>query len=148
RLFCDEQRVSCRQQPFLPRLEGLEERWAPAVIVSGQNLYFLEGAATSQVVGNFKEPLTQAAGGYHATIDWGDGITDAGTVTAMTGNLAGYYSVTGSHTYVEEGTFPVSVTVTDAFGTPQLPLQSTPVPNGPTAFVFDPPLITSPPSSG
>jgi hypothetical protein len=44
------------------------------------------------------------------TIDWGDGTP--ATVGSITGD-----SVTGSHTYSEEGTYPVTVTVTDIDGT-------------------------------
>ncbi len=51
-------------------------------------------------------------GSYTAAIDWGDGTTDNGTVTGSGGN----YSVTGSHTYADGGTYPVNVTITDDVG--------------------------------
>ena len=50
---------------------------------------------------------------YAATIKWGDGTTSTGTVSA---NSSGGFSVDGSHTYAEEGSSPVSVTVNDAGG--------------------------------
>jgi adhesin/invasin len=49
------------------------------------------------------------AGDFTATIDWGNGVTTAGTVTG--GN--GTFTVLGSHTFVAAGQFPVAVTVAD-----------------------------------
>src|SRR5262249_54729649 len=45
-----------------------------------------------------------------ATIAWGDGSASAGTVTARGGGL---FEVSGSHTYAEVGTYPLTVTVND-----------------------------------
>ena len=53
------------------------------------------------------------AANFTATIDWGDGTTSAGTVTA-TGN--GGFLVLGNHTYTEEGTEKVTVTAGDNHG--------------------------------
>jgi hypothetical protein len=52
---------------------------------------------------------------YTAAIDWGDGRTSPGTITA---NPVGGFNVSGGHAYAgEEGaTFPVSVTITDGGG--------------------------------
>jgi len=49
------------------------------------------------------------ASDFTATIDWGDGTTTAGTVSGSNG----FFSVSGSHTYADEGTYLTSVTVTD-----------------------------------
>ena len=49
---------------------------------------------------------------HTATIDWGDGGVEAGVVTEVSGSGA----VAGSHTYGSEGTFTVTVTVTDDDG--------------------------------
>src|SRR6266487_3704865 len=45
-----------------------------------------------------------------ATIDWGDGSSTAGTITSLGG---GQYSVSGSHTYADEGTPTVAVSIND-----------------------------------
>ena len=50
------------------------------------------------------------AANFTATIDWGDGTTSAGTVTA-TGN--GGFLVLGNHMYAEEGAETVTVTIHD-----------------------------------
>src|SRR5207302_2046034 len=47
-----------------------------------------------------------------ATIHWGDNSTSAATVTFS----GGTYSVSGSRTYVDEGSFPVTVDITDEGG--------------------------------
>lgn len=57
---------------------------------------------------------------YAATIDWGDGYTSAGTLSLLSSQTSGMppavssctYGVTGSHTYTEDGTRPVTVHVT------------------------------------
>ncbi len=47
---------------------------------------------------------------YTASIDWGDGSSSAGTVSGPTG---GPFDISGSHTYADEGTYAVTVTITD-----------------------------------
>lgn len=47
---------------------------------------------------------------YFAGIDWGDGsLSSSGNITFD--DLSGIFSVSGSHTYLEEGAFPVVVTI-------------------------------------
>jgi uncharacterized repeat protein (TIGR01451 family) len=55
----------------------------------------------------------EPAAAFTATIHWGDGGRSPGTVTASGGN----YTVLGSHTYTESGTFAVTVEVADDSGT-------------------------------
>jgi hypothetical protein len=55
--------------------------------------------------GNGGEP----AGGFAAAIDWGDGTSSMGTVSES----GTTYKVSGAHTYLDEGKFPVTVQVTD-----------------------------------
>jgi hypothetical protein len=58
--------------------------------------------------------FTHNAGGdpasnFTATIDWGDGTTTAGVVSLA----GGTYSVKGSHTYSDEGSFSMKITMDD-----------------------------------
>jgi hypothetical protein len=56
-----------------------------------------------------------------ATINWGDGTTTSGTVAGSTGA----FTVTGGHTYADEGKFPLGVTITDTANSLSLPLSGT-----------------------
>jgi hypothetical protein len=49
---------------------------------------------------------------YSATIEWGDGTTSAGTV----GTSGSGFTVSGSHTYQEDGNYPVVVHIGDVGG--------------------------------
>jgi hypothetical protein len=55
------------------------------------------------------EGAPEPASNFSATINWGDGTTSAGTVS-LSGTT---YSVAGSHTYLDEGSFSVTVTIID-----------------------------------
>jgi hypothetical protein len=71
-----------------------------------------EGLASSpQTVATFTDPDANAtAAEYSATIDWGDSSSSAGTITGAAG---GPFTVSGSHTYAEEGPYDVKVTIND-----------------------------------
>ena len=75
-----------------------------------------EGAVNSSVLAG--ATFTDANPGDHtadftATITWGDGgATSAGVVSYS----AGTYTVAGSHTYTDEGTYPISIGVLDDGG--------------------------------
>jgi hypothetical protein len=65
--------------------------------------------ANSTAVATFSDNnLTDTAGSFTATIDWGDGITTAGSVVGA----AGSFTVEGGHTYADEGSDVASVTLT------------------------------------
>lgn len=66
-----------------------------------------EGQPATGTVATFNRPGA-AAEEFAATINWGDGETSAGTVTAAGG---GAFTVTGTHTYRDVGYYPVSVEV-------------------------------------
>lgn len=68
-----------------------------------------EGAALSAPVATFTQAGSSAASTYGASVNWGDGTTTPGIVTGAGGS----FTVTGTHTYLEEGTYPVTTTVTD-----------------------------------
>jgi hypothetical protein len=70
-------------------------------------------ALFEQSVASFTYPdPTAPPTNFTATIDWGDGFTSFGRITGDQGS----YSVLGSHTYREAGTYPFSVLVTDVGG--------------------------------
>jgi RHS repeat-associated protein len=52
------------------------------------------------------------SGDFTATIFWGDGLNSTGTVSYS----GGTYAVTGSHTYADEGSYAVTVNVSDDGG--------------------------------
>jgi hypothetical protein len=84
-----------------------------ALSALSKTLAFTEGAAATQVAASFEDADPRGfASDYSATIAWGDGTTSVGTLAA---NGAGF-DVLGSHSYAEEGSYAVSVTIQDAGG--------------------------------
>jgi Domain of unknown function (DUF4214)/PKD domain len=75
----------------------------------------LTGGATDEdviagLVGSAEYFANVAASFASATVDWGDGTpTSTGSISGST--------VSGSHTYAEEGSYPITVTVDDLDGT-------------------------------
>jgi hypothetical protein len=89
---------------------------APLTATPVAPIAFTEGLALTNVtVANFSDAdlLNTNAGDYVASINWGDGTAGNGIVT-QTGT--GTWTVMGSHTYKEEGSFPIVVTITDTDG--------------------------------
>ena len=65
--------------------------------------------ADSTTVATFTDTnTTDLASGFSASIDWGDSITTTGTVSGSNGS----FSVDGGHTYLDEASAPVSVSIT------------------------------------
>ena len=87
--------------------QGAYEFQQPLVVTMSSVAGAVEGVAFSAVVANF----TGGAGPFTATIAWGDGQTSPGSISIPNAN-----AVSGSHTYSEEGSYTVSVTVTDSTG--------------------------------
>jgi hypothetical protein len=71
-----------------------------------------EGTSFNGVVATFTDSRAGAVpGDFSASINWGDGAVTGGTITA---NGGGVFSVSGMHTYADEGSFSVPVQVTDS----------------------------------
>jgi hypothetical protein len=70
-----------------------------------------EGVAFNGVVATFTDSRAGAvAGDFTASINWGDAATTPGTVAATS---PGVFSISGMHTYADEGAFSLPVQVTD-----------------------------------
>jgi hypothetical protein len=90
----------------------------PLSATGGLFLFGSEGQSLTAPLATFSGGgATQS--GCTATINWGDGTTSTGTITGPDSN--GVFTVTGTHTYVEEfstqGTTPFTITVTITCGT-------------------------------
>ncbi len=79
-----------------------------AVSVNG-----MEAAALNVAVASFTDPGgAEPVGNYSATINWGDGSASTGTISVN----GGTFTVTGSHIYGDEGSFAISVSVSEVGG--------------------------------
>ncbi len=76
---------------------------ATGVPVVGYEYSSLDGVP----VARFAISDGSTTGSYASTIDWGDGTTDTGSV-ALTG---GQYTVSGSHTYHDEGRYTIHMSI-------------------------------------
>jgi PKD repeat protein len=84
-----------------------------ALTVTAQTVSAAEGASFTGVVATFTDADPNGTvADYSATITWPDGTTSAGTV----GSTGGVFTVAGTHTFADEGSYPVSVAVTDNEG--------------------------------
>jgi hypothetical protein len=74
-----------------------------------------EGSTFSGTLATFSDADPNGTvGDYTATINWGDGTSSAGTVTAA---ASGGFAVTGAHLYAEEAqNLPISVVIADVGG--------------------------------
>jgi hypothetical protein len=102
---------------------------APLIAGTPGAISSTEGSAFSGTVGTFVDSNPfGAASDFSAMVTWGDGSLSTGTVTAAVGG----FEVSGGHTYSDEGTYALTITVTDVGGS-TLVLSS-------TATVADAPL--------
>jgi hypothetical protein len=79
---------------------------------TGTTVTATEGASFTGTVATFTDPAPEGPASYTALIAWGDGSTSLGTVKAYNGG----FLVLGTHTYLEEGSYAVSVTIQDEGG--------------------------------
>jgi Kelch motif len=82
---------------------------------TGTGVNAVEGKAFSgATVATFHEADENlSAGVYSATINWGDTTSSSGTVLS---DGSGGYTVTGGHDYAEEGSFSITVQISDLDG--------------------------------
>ena len=81
---------------------------SPPLSIAGSSLAgFVESAGSNQTVASFDGGV----GPYATSINWGDGQTSSGAVSGT-----GPYTVAGSHTYTEEGSYSITIMVTDSAG--------------------------------
>jgi hypothetical protein len=86
-----------------------------ALSAAGGTIKATEGINFRGTVAAFKDNATgEPAGNYTAQINWGDGTVGPGTVRA--GSTPGMYTVVGSHTYKDAGSYNITVSVLDAGG--------------------------------
>jgi streptogramin lyase len=84
----------------------------PLVATGAKNIVAVQGTPFTAVVAAFtmtipSEPETD----FTAAINWGDGTSTPGTVEFDSRNAV--YQVSGSHVYLDSGTYPVETTVFD-----------------------------------
>jgi hypothetical protein len=85
-----------------------------ALTATGYDLSGIEGQQVNGIVATFTDVTypTNSPDDFTATINWGDGTTSDGIVTAQ-GSL---FVVRGSHTYAEEGSYSIKATINDVGG--------------------------------
>lgn len=83
---------------------------ASGLAVSAVSVSTPEGTAFNGTVATFSDADTsKTPASFTVTIAWGDGTTTPGTVTGGSGS----FTVSGQHTYADEGAFTFTVTVTE-----------------------------------
>jgi len=82
---------------------------APSAVVTAGHITAVEGANFNGQVATFTDAdPNQGLANFTATISWGDGVTSSGTITS---NGSGGFNIAGNHTYAEEGSYALVVTV-------------------------------------
>jgi hypothetical protein len=93
-----------------------------------------ESQALSNIaVATFTDPNGTHTGQYSATITWGDGAQTAGTIS---GPVNGVYTISGSHTYTEEGPETLAISVTDNYVSGSLTVSASGVKSSSQPFSF------------
>jgi hypothetical protein len=88
-----------------------DDPFAPSWIASYGN-HYTEGAAATQTTGNFYGP-SNCACDYSVSNAWGDGTT---SVPSLNNYAMGFFALSGSHTYAEEGNYATAMTAADNWG--------------------------------
>ena len=116
---------------FEQKAYGTATVTAPAPIVTTAVLHSVESAEFTGTVASFTDSdPTLTADKFSASINWGDGTTNSGSVASSgTG-----FTVAGTHVYAEEGVYAITVTVT---------VQGSSGSNAGTMYVADAPLTAT-----
>jgi Ca2+-binding RTX toxin-like protein len=86
---------------------------APLTVIAA-TISGTEGTAINATVATFSDAdHNVVASDFTAMINWGDGMSTAGTVVAQNG---GGFAVDSTHAYAEEGNYQVGVTINDVGG--------------------------------
>jgi hypothetical protein len=92
-----------------------------ALTLTGRTLSGTEGTPASNLVATLIDANSAApasdftSGGGSISINWGDGSSSSGTVF-QPGGVGTAFFVRGTHAYTEEGSYSITVSVTDAGG--------------------------------
>ena len=90
-----------------------------ALTSSGTTITATQGHAFSGAVASFTDSnSTSTASDFSVTINWGDSTSSTGSVAA---SLGGGFTVSGSHTYAETGSFTIMVAIADDGGSQTTP---------------------------
>jgi hypothetical protein len=90
-----------------------------ALTSTGATITGVEGTAFTGQVATFTDAGgPDAVGSYTVVIDWGDGKTSTPTDVTQTGTSAAgtTFLIDGGHTYADEGTYAIHVSITSAGG--------------------------------
>ena len=82
---------------------------AGTLTLTGRSVSATEGASFTGTVATFTDTSANT-GSYNTTVNWGDGSTSAGTVS---GNAQTGFSLGAAHAYADEGSYPVTISVTN-----------------------------------
>jgi hypothetical protein len=104
-----------------------------------------EGIGFAGPVGTFTDDNGGATADFVARIDWGDGTMSAG---AVSGPMGGRITVSGSHIYVDEGTYTIAVGVQDDGGSTAILSGTATVADASLAATGNPNLLLTNPVSG
>jgi hypothetical protein len=82
---------------------------------TGTNVHTAEGTVFNGVVASLVDvdPTPQLAASFDIEIHWGDGQVSEGQAVPTS---SGHFNVIGAHKYLDEGTFPIHVLISDGDG--------------------------------
>jgi hypothetical protein len=93
------------------QIKGVRAADVPVTATGGFTFNAVAGIASmTQTVATFTDPAgAEMVADYTATINWGDNSTSAGVISGP--NAGGVFTVQGSHTYAQTGTYTITVTI-------------------------------------